>query len=495
LLLALSCGARSGLDPSLLELQTGGSPSDGGAVSGGSSSVGGRNIGGAASAGTASGGGSIAGSLAMGGNSSAGTGIVTSGEGGVAGSPEAGAAGEPSVGGQPPEPVVVAMTTGAFHSCARFDDGSLRCWGAKSLMGAVLGGLGAIGDDEPASSVPDVVIGGHVTDFSASWYHTCAILDGGALRCFGNDDGRLGYGKSYDDIGDDETPASVGNVPVGGEVVQVATCPDHTCAVLRGGNVRCWGRNAYSQLGYPNPETIGDDEPASSAPFVDVGGPVKQLSCGWFHTCALLESGKVRCWGRNNGGTLGYGSSEMIGDDETPASAGDVDVGGTVTQIASGMLHTCALLDTGKLRCWGRGDFSSLGYGNLEHIGDDETPASAGDVDVGGQVTRVSAGAYATCALLEGGRVRCWGHGENGELGLGNVEDIGDDEAPGSVPFVNVGGVVRQLSVGFLHVCATLQSGRVRCWGRASTGALGYGNANDIGDDELPADAGDVPAH
>jgi alpha-tubulin suppressor-like RCC1 family protein len=94
--------------------------------------------------------------------------------------------------------------------------------------------------------------------------------------------------------------------------------------------------------------------------------------------------------------------------------------------------------------------------------------------------------------VLEGGAVRCWGSGEQGQLGYGNTEDIGDDETPASAGDVDVGTPATHVAVGFLHACATLATGAVRCWGRASTGALGHGNTEDIGDDEPPSSAGDV---
>jgi alpha-tubulin suppressor-like RCC1 family protein len=99
-----------------------------------------------------------------------------------------------------------------------------------------------------------------------------------------------------------------------------------------------------------------------------VGGPVVQIVASMFRTCALLDTGKVRCWGRGYGGGLGYGNVESIGDDETP------------TRVDVGFLHTCVTLDTGKVRCWGRAGTGALGYGNIHDIGDDEAPALAGDV-------------------------------------------------------------------------------------------------------------------
>ena len=216
------------------------------------------------------------------------------------------------------------------------------------------------------------------------------------------------------------------------------------------------------------------------------------LATGNAHTCALLDRGAVRCWGAGSFGRLGYGNTDDIGDDEIPASAGYVDVGGTVTQIAAGSAYTCALLDTGAVRCWGPGDFGLLGYGNTDDIGDDETPASAGDVKVGGTVTQIAAGGAHTCALLDTGAVRCWGAGVSGRLGYGNTDDIGDDEPPAEAGDVDVGGTVTQIAAVNNHTCALLDTGAVRCWGLGGLGKLGYGNTDNIGDDETPASAGDV---
>jgi len=202
----------------------------------------------------------------------------------------------------------------------------------------------------------------------------------------------------------------------------------------------------------------------------------------------------VRCWGWGAYGQLGYGNINSIGDDEAPATAGDVNFGsGTAVQVATGGNHTCVLLDTGVVRCWGIGSLGALGYGNTATIGDDEDPATAGDVNVGGTATQLAAGDNHTCALLDTGDVRCWGSGQDGRLGYGNSLYIGDDEAPATAGNVNVGGTVVQVAAGTFHTCAVLDTGAVRCWGYSADGQLGYGNTNTIGDDETPASAGDVP--
>jgi alpha-tubulin suppressor-like RCC1 family protein len=375
----------------------------------------------------------------------------------------------------------------------------VRCWGTG---GYYIGYANDewIGDDEDPKVAGDVDVGGTVVQISASWYHTCVLLDTGKVRCWGSGaSGELGYANT-NDIGDDEAPATAGEVDVGGTVTQISAGPHHTCACLDDGTVRCWGSNQYWPLGYPSSDSIGDNESPAAASPVDVGGFAVQVTTSFGHTCALLDSGKVRCWGDGNSGRLGYGNQNTIGDDETPASAGDVDLGGNAVQIVSGWFFTCALLDTGKVRCWGSGVQNGggsvgVGYGNLDVIGDNETPASAGDIDVGGAVSELAAGDFAVCAVLTTGKVRCWGSGEQGELGYGNTDNIGDDETPASAGDVDVGGLVSRVDMGFLHTCAVLESGTVRCWGRGSTGALGYGNTSDIGDDETPASAGDVATH
>ncbi len=498
-LAAPGCGSRSGLAAFGLD-------GDGG--SSGSSSLGGATDAGAGTPGaaaTAGPGGSTSGGAAGAAGSVASGGAAGSGGGGSGGGgATAGASGQAGSGGKGNAPPATLLALGAFHTCAGFADGSLRCWGTGRYIGS--GDDETIGDDEAAHVAGDVDIGGSVLQVTANWYHTCTLLDSGNLRCFGTGlGGRLGYGNT-EWIGDDESPASAGNVSVGGQVSQVSAGTDHTCVCYDNGKVRCWGRNDSWQLGYASSEPIGDSEPPTSAGYVDVGGFVVQVAAGYAHTCALLDDGNVRCWGRADGGMLGYVDEETIGDDETPAEAGNVDIGGKATQIVAGMFHTCALLEGGNVRCWGRATTNfigsngmvgagMLGYGNTENIGDTETPASAGNVDVGGSVVELAAGAFGTCALLTTGNVRCWGWGENGLLGYVNVESVGDTETPAEVGDVDVGGVVVHIGMGFLHTCAILENGAVRCWGRASTGALGYGNVEDIGDTETPASAGDVKTH
>jgi alpha-tubulin suppressor-like RCC1 family protein len=296
----------------------------------------------------------------------------------------------------------------------------------RRFLGAVLMSLGACNPLEPA--LPDAGGGTEASsgaDVSAESAAGAGGADAGSDASSGAESGggtggcdaslgaESGTGEKDGAAGLDATADSSSPVVVR----QIAVGAEHTCALLTNGAVRCWGRGDSGRLGYGNTNTIGDDEIPASAGDVNVGGTVQQIAAGSDHTCALLTTGAVRCWGHGGDGRLGYGNTNTIGDNETPASAGDVNVGGTVQQIAAGGGHTCALLTNGAVRCWGEGSFGQLGYGNTNWIGDNETPASAGDVPVGGTVQQIAAGIFHTCAVLTNGAVRCWGYGACGPLG------------------------------------------------------------------------------
>ena len=385
------------------------------------------------------------------------------------------------------------VATGHYHTCALTSLGAVRCWGSNSQGQLGRGHTTDIGDDELPSSGGPVNVGGAVVQLAAGAFHTCVLMQSGAVRCWGrNDYGQLGYGHT-NDIGDNEVPATAGDVSLGAPAVQVVAGYSHTCALMQSGAVRCWGHNVMGQLGYGYTQHIGDSELPSSVDEVGLGGVAVFLAAGAVHTCAILQSGAVRCWGRNNYGQLGYGHTDRIGDDELPASAGDISLGGLAASVSAGDYFTCAVLQSGAVRCWGRNNYGQLGYGNITDIGDDELPDTAGPVMLGDMTVQLITGSSHSCARLQGGGVRCWGQGGS-RLGYGNYNSIGDDELPTSVGLVSIGGVVKHLAEGRNeHTCVRLQSGGLRCWGRGSHGQLGYGNIEAIGDNELPSSVGEVP--
>lgn len=397
----------------------------------------------------------------------------------------------------PPQPIV-QIVAGHQHTCVLLGDGRVRCWGNNEHGQLGYPGLANVGVSQTPNAVGDVDVGGVVESIAAGGFHTCAILVGGVVRCWGfGASGVLGYGNT-NNIGDNETPASAGDVALGAPAKSLALAPDHTCAVLTTGAVRCWGAGNNGALGYANTNTIGDNE-SPLAIDVDIGiADVTTIATsgpfGGGYTCAV-GGGNLSCWGDPGSGRLGRGNLVTIGDNETPASAGFVPVGDVnVSSVAVGAAHVCATGSTG-VRCWGEGANGRSGHGSTIVIGDDELASAAATVDVGGTVKQLALGGAHSCARLDNGGVRCWGMGTFGQLGYANTVDVGDDEAPSAVGDVDLGAPAITIAAGLLHTCAIVQlatSHAVRCWGQAGQGALGYGNANTIGDTETPASAGDV---
>lgn len=384
---------------------------------------------------------------------------------------------------------IVQIAAGPEHTCVLTRTGAVRCWGRGDSGRLGYGNEQDVGDDETPASAGSVALGEPALHIAVGFSHSCAALASGAVRCWGDGgSGRLGTG-STEDVGDDEAPEAVPAVDLNGLATQVSAGEDHSCALLVGGAVRCWGGNAFGQLGYGHTMTVGDDESPSTAGDVAVGGVAVQVAAGFGHTCALIEGGDVTCWGRNDAGQLGYAHVNRVGDDELPQSAGPVMVGWPASSVAAAYASTCALSALGAVRCWGNSANGECGYASTMNVGDGETPASQGDVDVGGVVVDVNAG---PCALLDNGTMRCWGWGATGALGHGNTASIGDDETPASAGDIDLGApAVLQHSDG-IHACALLSTGDLVCWGANQAGQLGYGHEDTIGDDELPSTAGAV---
>jgi alpha-tubulin suppressor-like RCC1 family protein len=372
------------------------------------------------------------------------------------------------------------------------------------LVLALLGTMSLAGGGTPAAAITVRPLSAMI---DAGGSHNCAVLDGGDVRCWGsNTIGQLGYGIPTQRVGVDETPGSVGPVSLDGlAATAISAGTSHTCVILEDGNVRCWGDGTDGRLGYGNENIIGDDEVPDFATVGNVDlGPnrtAEAISAGGAHTCAILDTGLVRCWGQGRYGQLGYGNENDIGDDEVPdfATVGNVNLGGgrTATAIAAGTAHTCVILDNGKIRCWGLGGGGRLGYGNENDIGDDEVPdfATVGNVELGSGRTAVdiTAGHDRTCAILDNGQVRCWGVGSS--IGTGSPDPIGDDEYPNQdLGNVDLGGAgAINISAGLIHTCATLSTGATRCWGGGLGLGLGDPNLN-IGDVDLQGAAQPRPA-
>lgn len=324
------------------------------------------------------------------------------------------------------------LVAGSVHTCALSSSGTVRCWG-DSMQGQLgYGSTQTVGDEPGEMPPPDVAVGGPVLQIAAGTYHTCALLVGGKVRCWGS-----GWW----------------DVEFGGEVVQLAATYGDTCALLASGKVRCWTKD------------YGLDPMLIDVPVV---GNFVQIHGSDDKACVLRDDGTVVCW-------------------KTDFSTTDVDFGGFVVEL-SGKL--CARLDDGRVRCNGYNDYGQKGYGHTKYV---EDAVQAGDIPVGGAVKRLVAGQLHTCAILDAGNVRCWGWNDNGQLGYGHTATLGDYPGEMPTPDVALGGVASDLALGGRHSCAMLAGDKVRCWGFGGAGYLGYGNLDSIGGHPGEMPPPDVP--
>ena len=391
------------------------------------------------------------------------------------------------------------LIAGGEKTCVVLDRTKLRCWG-RNDHGRLGFGLPDdwVGDDEPANLVPLLDLGEPIVDVALSTSTGCLLLEKGDMRCWGGGTtGALGFPwPSW--IGDDETLLDGQTIDFGGErPTRIAVGESYACALLDEGAMKCWGSGSEGATGYGSTENLGDEEGETpkNLPAVDVGGRVSAMAAAR-NTCVILDDGALKCWGHSGAGKLGLASEESIGDDETPASVPPIQLaGGPVIQVVTEGRQICALHEEGTVSCWGEAG-PWLGYGKAidsvgTGLGDDEHPSLLGVVDVGGRVVEIAVGDAFTCARLGNGTIKCWGVADSGQLGYGNTDFIGYEQTPAEVPPLDLGGLAVRLVAGRYHACALLEDGTLRCWGKGAY--LGYGSNTNIGDDETPASAGPVP--
>jgi alpha-tubulin suppressor-like RCC1 family protein len=280
--------------------------------------------------------------------------------------------------------------------------------------------------------------------------HSCALSVRGGVKCWGrNLDGQLGDGTTLER----HTPVDVSGLSSG--VVAISAGSHHTCALTYAGAVKCWGYNYFGQ--------IGDGSRGVRHTPVDVRGlstGVVAISAGQTHTCALTNTGAVKCWGYNDFGQLGDGTTAWR---DAPVDVSGLSSG--VVAISAGVAHTCALTRAGAVKCWGHNGMGQLGDGT--QIVTRLTPVSVSGLSSG--VVDISAGMIHTCALTLAGAVKCWGDNGHGELGDGTTTNR---RAPVSVLGLSSG--VFAIAAGY-HTCALTNAGGVKCWGYNYAGALGDG--------------------
>lgn len=385
------------------------------------------------------------------------------------------------------------VEAGTAHSCGHDDAGSIFCWGSNTN--------GRLGNNSTQlSSEPIKVhlpIGVTSRQIALGDAHTCALLDNNEVMCWGsNSNGKLGDGtnaqrlvptkvvqlrdgpgesvNSESDIthnaatvhaafatrdvsshrlleyGTDEfLSGDTQTIDLGhfGSVAYIASGANHSCIVIAGGHVKCWGDNSDGALG--TGDTTHETKPVD---VQNIGGLARLVAVGTTHSCAVMATGSLKCWGDNSSGQLGDAS---LLSKTQPVS---VNISGVVDAVL-GDGFTCALQVGGTVSCWG-----SNSLGQLGRVGTSSSTPIAVTVDSDHTVMSLSASSSQICAVLSNATVKCWG------------EEIEGVAAPGTFT-----SSVADVSVAEQHACAVLHSGSVECWGDDSHGQLGDGDNDSSG--------------
>ncbi len=366
------------------------------------------------------------------------------------------------------------IDAGDDHTCALVS-GSVYCWGFNED--------GQLGDatDAERYTATKVVASGDFTNTDVKQIvvanaFTCA-LENGSVYCWGgNSNGRVGSDTDGDPA---LVPTKVQSFSGGfqnSNVTQISASDRHACAIT-GGSVYCWGRNSNGQLGDGSTNSTSQATKVAAVQGVFANTSVTAVSAGDEHTCAL-SGGSAYCWGQNDDGELGDGTSDSSG---SPVKVVNVSGGFTntnVTALSAGDGFTCAIA-SGVAYCWGLDEFGKLGNG--EDADDSSEPEKVINEPTSGfvnaSISQISAGKDHTCAI-KGGVMFCWGSNEDDQLGAA----LGDSESEtpqkvGSVQggFTNAG--VTRMGIGSGHTCA-IDSGKAYCWGEGGDGRLGNGSTD-----------------
>lgn len=328
---------------------------------------------------------------------------------------------------------VKQLALGTIAACALLEDGTVACYG-----GGIVGTLGHGAERPEVDPIPKRVANlTNVAKIFGGGYSMCAVLADRTVTCWGPDQSLNPYGARPGDL---FTVEGLSNV------VELAVATSHTCALVEGGDVYCFGSNYFGELG---DGTIDNSKKAQKAKSIR---GAKAIATGAEISCAVLANGSVSCWGMNDMGQLGQGTSDkLIHPDPVTVAGLPAPAKSVAASSISGAV--CALLESGTTTCWG------------EKLAG--APATTGGA-------ALAVGWNHACALDAAGAVSCWGTNTKGQLGNGS-----NAPATSATNAAGINGAV-SLATGGNSSCAVFGDGSFACWGDDSRGQLGAGQKGTI---------------
>ncbi len=350
---------------------------------------------------------------------------------------------------------VTDIGAGSAHTCAVLSNGTVRCWGYTNLDLLFLCDVNDPAEPQSFTPVPTEVPGlDDAVLIGSGNAHNCVVTAGDTLKCWGwNGIGRLGDGS----VMNQPLPVDI-SLPAAVSALTVAAL--HSCVALTDGTMRCWGLNESGQLG--NGEINSPQFYNSPQQVINLGLPAVQIDSGVSNTC-MRDSGKnAACWGEGGQNQLGFGH---------PDSGSPVGIGGDgVDEIRVGSGHTCYRIG-GAVICIGSNNNGQIGNGTTSPITAPFQPFSA-------DVTRLDLAGNQSCAIEGSGRLYCWGRNVEGQIGVGSS---GENNYVTTPTLIDVGNV-KDIALGYQHMCALTTDDRLLCWGANNHGQVGLGMESPVVD-------------
>ncbi len=352
------------------------------------------------------------------------------------------------------------------YTCVVMDNNEMKCWG-RGTNGFLGNGndenthspMGVNQVDSTSCCITDVV------ETSPDGHHTPALTSNGTVYLWGEDAwGQIGHGH-ISCFGSCWNPHGPSVMAGSRTFVTVVTGIHHTCAITEPDMaVWCWGNNELGQLG------TGDNNARNAPTQIELptGRHAVSINAAYDSTCVLLDNGSGMCWGQNVNGNLGDGT---YNDRNAPTHISVLPTNRSIVALDLGPYHTCAILDDGMVHCWGTNDRGTFGDGSTNN----STYPRAAQLPTGRTAISIDAGLGHTCAILDDSSAACWGWNEYGQLGDGTTNN---STTPVIVSMPSGLGVA-EISAGSRHSCAVATNASVYCWGAHEEGSLGLGEGVD----------------
>lgn len=330
--------------------------------------------------------------------------------------------------------LVVDVFSAQYHNCALTSEGKVYCWGYNNN--------GQLGNGTRTTNGAPYEVGGAltgkvVTAIGGTADVSCAIAEG-KIYCWGdNSQGLVGNNvgsgiyTTPQLVVASNTSTTLPTNYIASSISTSGSRSDTICALV-GGKAYCWGRNTIGEIGDGSttrrnlPTKVTDTGVLSGKTVTAISqdGFPDQPTTGYTHVC-VVASGAVYCWGENSSGQLGRGANNTT-DSKVPVAVytGGALSGKTVTDVAVGLRHTCALANN-EVYCWGSGVSGQVGDGSFSNTPRYVPVKVRQDPDalLGATILRLGAGANRGCAVVSTGKSFCWGLNGSGQIGDGTLDN------------------------------------------------------------------------